>query len=313
MIISSDKSRKGNLGVGPKGCQIPISCIEGCIGRDVVAWLNAFAFHDAPECFGDVELWRVWRKKEDKQSPFLPYRPHLFHQLATVYFRIVENEKGLFFDCHGEFIKDVSHELGCDGICRREPMIVAFIVNHAKNVEPLLPLIRDADIFPRELPSVWHVSLAADMAFVTEIQIYQPGIVLGYKLLQLLELIFIELRRGFPLWLFSYTSKSCAKADKKDLNVLLHASFPVVCCHLSLAFMTLRRSFCIASITTDSSDASIMGLQPCPGWLRSPLAPSAKYRFTQRLTVSSVVDNCAAIFLEEVRPTSTVQSAHEIA
>ncbi len=139
----------------------------------------------------------------------------------------------------------------------------------------------------------------AHMALITKIKVYQPAVELMHKLLQLLPLVLIELRRGFPLWTFPYTSKSCAKADKKLLNMLLHASFPVAPCHLSLAFITLSLSFRIASMTFSVSEESMMGFAPWPGLFRRPSMPDLRYLFTHRLTVRTVVESSSAIDFDE--------------
>ena len=92
----------------------------------------------------------------------------------------------------------------------------------------------EIDICTAELPPVWHISLGADVAFSSIIKVNETVFFLLYKFLLLLGLVRIELRRGFPLWTFPYTSISRAKADKKALKVLSLASFPEACCHSSL-------------------------------------------------------------------------------
>ena len=49
-----------------------------------------------------------------------------------------------------------------------------------------------------------------------------------------------------------YTSKSCAKADKKALYVSRYVFLPVACCHISLVFMTLSLSFFLCLPYKDS-------------------------------------------------------------
>ena len=75
--------------------------------------------------------------------------------------------------------------------------------------------IWNIDILTAELPSVWHISLGADVAFISIIKVNETVFLLLYEFMQLLGLVRIELRRGFPLWTFPYTSVSRAKADKK--------------------------------------------------------------------------------------------------
>jgi hypothetical protein len=114
-----------------------------------------------------------------------------------------------------------------------------------------------------------------------------------FKFLQLPGLVFIELRRGYPPWTFSYTSISCAKADKKRLNVNSLASLPDAFCHASLAARTLWRSDSMALRTVSSSEQSIIGLRPCSGRVRNLLIPSNLNRFIQLLTLWAVISVCS--------------------
>lgn len=93
--------------------------------------------------------------------------------------------------------------------------ISVIAVYHAENIEPQSPFGRNINILAAELPSVWHVSLGTDVAFISIIEVNETVFFLLYEFLQLLGLIRIELRRGLPLRTFPYTSISRAKADKK--------------------------------------------------------------------------------------------------
>ena len=65
-----------------------------------------------------------------------------------------------------------------------------------------------------ELPSVWHISLGADVALISIIKVNETVFFLLYEFLQLLGLVRIELRRWFPLWTLPYTSISRARLSK---------------------------------------------------------------------------------------------------
>ena len=123
------------------------------------------------------------------------------------------------------------------------------------------------------------------MGFIPVIKVYGAFAPQPFKLLQLPKLVSVELRRGFALWTFPYTSKSCANALKKRLSVSSQAVFPVAASHCALADNMLERSFSVTCRMTSPSCVPIIGLRPRPGLVASPLMPSASKRFTQLLTV----------------------------
>lgn len=153
--------------------------------------------------------------EKEKQATFLPYGSELSHELASVDARIVKDYTSILADTKRKPVKEIG-----DFICRHilgsgESFISVVAVYHAENVEPQSSFGRDIDILAAELPSVWHISLGADVAFISIIEVNETVSFLLYEFLQLLGLIRIELRRGFPLGTFPYTSISRAKADKK--------------------------------------------------------------------------------------------------
>ena len=160
-----------------------------------------------------------------------------------------------------------------------------------------------------ELPSVWHISLGADVAFISII-VNETVFFLLYEFLQLPGIVRIELRRGFPLWTLPYTSISRAKAHKKALKVLSLASFPEACCDASFAFFTLFLSFSMALRTDSSSGQSIIGFRHRPGRVSSPLMPSVSKRFTQELTDIWGMSVCSPTY-SEVRPVDFRSTAQQ--
>ena len=170
--------------------------------------------------------------------------------------------------------------------------------------------IWNIDILTAELPSVWHISLGADVAFISIIKVNETVFFLLYEFLQLPGIVRIELRRGFPLWTLPYTSISRAKAHKKVLKVLSLASFPEACCHASFAFFTLCLSFFMALRTDSSSEQSIIGFRPRPGRVSSPLMPSVSKRFTLELTDIWGMSVCSPT-CSEVRPVDFRNTARQ--
>ena len=52
--------------------QSSIGCIEQHVGSYIILWSYPLAFEYAPQCLGNVQLWRVWWQIEKEESPFVP-------------------------------------------------------------------------------------------------------------------------------------------------------------------------------------------------------------------------------------------------
>ena len=159
-------------------------------------------------------MWTVRWEEKEKQSTFLPYRTEFTHELASVNACIVKDNKSVFTDTEGKPVMKVSnlvsgHILGCG-----ESIISIVAVYHAENIESQTSFRWNIDILTAELPSVWHISLGADVAFISIIKVNETVFFLLYEFLQLPGLVSIELRRGFPLWTLPYTSISRARLSK---------------------------------------------------------------------------------------------------
>ena len=281
--------------------QSSICRIKQRVCRDIIHGPEPFALEDSPQRLCDVKMRTVWRKKEKEQAALLPYRTKFPHELAPVYACVVKHNKCVLVDAERKPVNKVRNLVGGHILGGRESLIPVIAVYHAENIEPQPSFGGDIYILTAKLPSVWHISLGADVALVSIIKVDETLSLLFYEFVQLLGLIRIELRRGFPLGTFSYTSISRAKADKKALKVLSLASLPEACCHASFAFLMLCLSFSMALRTISSSEQSIMGLRPRPGRVSRPLIPSVSKRFTHELTDMCVISVCSPTFLE-VRP-----------
>lgn len=287
-----------------------VGCIKEGICGAIIHRSEPFALEDSPESFGDIQMWTVWRQEKEIQSTFLPYRTEFPHELASVDTRIVKDNKSVLADTKRKPVKKIGDFIGRHIIGSGESFIPIVAVYHAENIESQTSFGWNIDILTAELPSVWHISLGADVAFISIIEVDETVSFLLFEFLQLLGLIRIELRRGFPLRTFPYTSISRAKADKKALKVLSEASFPEACCHTSFAFFTLCLSFSMALRTASSSEQSIIGFRPRPGRVFSPSTPSVSKRFTQELTDILVISVCSPICFE-VRPVDFISTARQ--
>ena len=157
----------------------------------------------------------IRRQEEKIKAPFLPDFSHFLHILAPVHLGIVKHDECVLPYCKGEPVKEIRDAFGCHAFGGTEAVIAAVIVNHSPDVEPCAPVRRNGDVLSGKLPAVWHVSFGTSEAPVSKIEVDKAVTVLLFKLLQLLLLISVELRRGCPFGRLPYTSKSCAKADKK--------------------------------------------------------------------------------------------------
>lgn len=301
---------KVDIEFSSKGSQCTVGCIKERIFRAIIHRSEPFALEYSPQSLGNIQMRTVWRQEKEKQSTFLPYRTEFPHEPASVDARIVKDNESVLADTERQPVKEVSDFVGGHIIGSGESFKSVIAVYQAENIEPQSPFGRNIDLLAAELPSVWHISLGADVAFISIIKVDETVFFLLYEFLQLLGLIHIELRRGFPLRTFPYTSISRAKADKKALKVLSEASFPEACCHASFAFFTLCLSFSMAMRTASSSEQSMIGFRPRPGRVSRPFTPSASKRFTQELTDIWVISVCSPICFE-VRPVDFRSTARQ--
>ncbi len=293
----------GSFGeVDKVGCSQPgetsVDSIEKVVSRDIVRRLDPLPLEHSPNSLGYVEVGGIRWQEEKVKSTFLPYPSHFPHIFAPVHLGIVKHDECVLPYCKGELVKEIRYAFGYHAFGGAEAMIAAVVVNHSPDIESCAPVRWNGDVLAGEVPAVRHTAFGTGEAPVSEIEVDKTFSILLFKLLQLLLLISVELRRGCPFGRLPYTSKSCAKADKKARYVSRHASLPVALCHLSLDFMTLSLSFSIASLTAASSDGSMIGLAPWPGLFRRPSIPCSRYHLTQRLTLCSEHDSLSAISFE---------------
>ena len=293
-----------------KSCQSTIGSIKQGICGKIIHRSEPFALEDSPQGLSDIQMRTVWRKKEEKQTPLLPYRTKFLHEPAPVYVGIVKHHECILMDTHRQPVKKVG-----DSFCRHilrcgEALITVVAVNHAEDIESEASFRWNINVLSTELPAIGHIAFRADVAFISVVEVNETGRCLSFEFLQLLGLILIELRLGFPLWTFPYTSISRANADKKALKVLSAASLPEACCHASFAFFTLCLSFSTAMRTASSSEQPMIGLRPRPGRVSRPLMPSVSKRFTHELTNIWVISVWRPI-CSEVRPVDFRSTARQ--
>ena len=288
----------------------PVGGIEKHVRTHIVLRSYPFSFQYSPKCFCNVQMWGIWRKEEEEESSVFPYRPEFLYPPVPVHRGIVKHDEGILADTKGKVIKKTDYLLCRHPLSSGESFISVVTGYHTEDVEPCNPLGRDEHVLSFQLPSVWHIAFRTGMALVGIVERDAPFTCLTFKFLQLLDLVFVELRRGYSPWAFPYTLISCANADKKRLKVISLASFPVACSHAAFALLTHCLSSSIARRTASSSEESMMGFRPRPARVFSPSMPSSLYRLTHAFTDTKLISVCAPAFAEE-RPSAFRRTARQ--
>ena len=290
--------------------QSSIGGIEQHVRSYIILWSHPLAFEYAPKCFGNVQLWRIWWQVEKKETSLFPYRTKFPDFLVSMDRSIVEDDKCIRLQIERDFIKETDNFVCCHFLGCRETLVTVVSIYHSKNIETCYSLGGYVNIFPSQLPAVRDISFCANVTFVSIIEPDASFIRLFLKFLQLLDLVFIELRRGDSPWAFSYSLISCANADKKRLKVISLASLPVACSHAALALLTHCLSCSMARRTASSSEESMMGFLPRPERVLRPSIPSSLYRFTHAFTDTKLISVCTPAFTAE-RPSDFKRTARQ--
>lgn len=252
----------------------------------VVVRLNPFSLQNSPKRFGDIEMRGIRRKIEYVETSLFPSFEAFLYFATLVNTGVIQYDNSLLVDCQREVFHKFYELVGVDVFLRGEAMIDAVAVYHSEEVEPAAFECRDKKILILKFPCVRNISFCTDMTFVTVIEVNETFLPLTFKLLQQLFLICEFLRRGLPLWSFSYTSKSCAREDKKFLKAPSLIFLPVAFSHASLALETLWRCCSIAFLTASLSSLVLMiRLRPVPGLFFKPSRPSDRNLLTQCVTL----------------------------
>lgn len=123
------------------------------ISGDIIRRSYPLAFEYAPKSFRDVQMRRIWRQEEKKQSPCFPNRPELFHEFEPVHLGIVQYEKSVFLYPVGKPVKEICHAIGHDTFGRTKKLIAVVAVYHAEYIQSERFLRGDKNVFSPELPT----------------------------------------------------------------------------------------------------------------------------------------------------------------
>ena len=290
--------------------QCSVGGIKERICTRVILRPYPFSLQDSPKRFCNVQMWGIWWKEKQKKFSVFPYRSEFLNPLVPMHCSIVKHDKGVLSDTEGEIVKETDNLVCRHPLGSGESLVLVVTGDHAENVESCDPLGRNEHILSIQLPAVWHISFRTGVAFIGIIECNAAFTCLAFKFLQLLNLVLVELRRGYSPWAFPYTLISCANADKKRLNVMSLASLPVACSHAALALLTHCLSCSMARRTASLSEESMMGFRPRPERVFRPLIPSATYRFTQAFTDTKLMSVCAPT-LDAERPSAFSRTAQQ--
>ena len=290
--------------------QCPVGGIEKHVRACVILWSYPLSFQDSPKRFGNVQMWGVWWQEEEEESSLFPCGPEFLYPPVPMHRGIVKHDKRVLADAEGEVVKKTDNLVCRHPLSSGESFILVFTGYHTEDIEPCDPLGRDGHVLSLQLPSIWHIAFRTGMAFVGIVERDAPLTILGFKFLQLLDLVFVELRRGYSPWAFPYTLISCANADKKRLKVMSLAALPVACSQAAFALLTHCLSCLMARRTIPSSEESMMGFRPRPGRVFSPSMPSSLYRLTHAFTDTKLIPVCAPAFAAE-RPSAFRRTARQ--
>lgn len=262
--------------------------LTGCLMKDIpvtiMAWLNPLALKHAPKCFRYIQMRAIRGQEEKVKASFLPCHSHFRDLTLAVNGGVVKDYDSRFVDAEGKLIKKSGKPFSGNGILRVKAVIYATRGYHAENVQAMFPLGGHEYILPVEMPAVRHISACADVAFVSEAQVYVSLMPEFYKFLQLEGLYLNQLRRGNSPWAFPYTLISCASKSKKRRKVMSLTCLPEDFSHSAFAVLILSLCFLTASFTAAVSDRSINGLTPRPPFSLRPSNPSMRYRLSQSYT-----------------------------
>ena len=151
------------------------------------------------------------------------------------------HHKSILADTEGKIVKETDNLIRRHSSFSRETLVSIITCYHTKDIEPCYSLGGNGHVLPFQLPPVWHIAFRTGMALVGIVERDERIFCLTFKFLQLLDLVPVELRRGYSPWAFPYTLISCTNADKKTFEgqyrsppcQLLVPMLPWLCSHIA--------------------------------------------------------------------------------
>ena len=78
--------------------QYSVCCVKEDLCILIGLWLNPLTIQYSPKHFRNVQLWGIWRKIKDEQSPFSPFFPFFLDFSSTTVFLVMLLENSSRYD-----------------------------------------------------------------------------------------------------------------------------------------------------------------------------------------------------------------------
>lgn len=138
-----------------------------------------------------------------------------------------------------------------------------------------------------KLPAIGNIALATYPTFIAIKQVNQARFGEFFQFMQISLFKGINGRIRLAFAALPYPFISSPKTFKNRRKVSRLTDLPLLVSHSAFAVSKRCRCFFTsATISVSSVCLSILGLQPRPGFIRSPVIPSDLYRFSQLFTLT---------------------------
>ena len=278
--------REINFQIYPHTGEASIGCVKEFILAQIIFWIEPFLFQFSPKGFGNIQMWRIRRQKENVQSSFLPIGYPLLDNLRFMYSRIIQNYTCCFTYFKRKFFQIFQNKSCVDIFFAHQPSTMILSADEPQTINLKGFFGEDTNFLIRELPSIRNIAFTAHMRFIPVIKVYCLAKAQLFKFFELFNLQLVMFRDRATFWAASYTLISSAKLFKKLLKVLLHTFFPLCRSHSALAVCIRCRLALRAERIASLSCSSMVGLRPRPGLVNNPCKPSVLYRLTHVSTLT---------------------------
>jgi len=115
------------------------------------------------------------------------------YYFCFMYACIVQYNKGFFMNFKRKILEILQNELSIYALFCCAPEAFALPVNHSKTINAMSLFRQNTNLLIRELPTIWHISLATYMRFISIEKVYLSILAKILKLFKPFDLIFIVL------------------------------------------------------------------------------------------------------------------------
>ena len=208
--------RELNIQSTPQTSHASIDSIKEFILIKIFLGVQPFFLQFSPYRFSNVQMRRIWWKKENIQSPFLPIGNTFLNDFSLMHTGVIQDHKRFFTYLEGKFFHIFQNKLSINIILCGFPSAYALSVYKTKAVEFIRFFRKNANFFIGKLPAVRNISLAAHVGFISIIQV---DFSLSTDLLKFLKFFYLKtvmLSERLPFGAASYPFISSAKFFKKS-------------------------------------------------------------------------------------------------